>query len=130
MIGRLILGHLPDPVTALRRLSRLVRPAGSSPSRTSTTTRYGSYPQPGWPAPFCRSSPKRSRSTEPPSEQERACTPCSRKRGLLRPGSRRQHRWAARRTPPSSRSSSRPTVRCPWPASCRQQGEGGGAEGR
>jgi len=28
VIGRLVLGHLSDPVTALRRLSRLVRPGG------------------------------------------------------------------------------------------------------
>ncbi|MEU6658684.1 methyltransferase domain-containing protein [Streptomyces sp. NPDC046821] len=28
VIGRLVLGHVPDPVTALRRLSRLVRPGG------------------------------------------------------------------------------------------------------
>ncbi|MGW4165227.1 methyltransferase domain-containing protein [Streptomyces sp. NPDC004788] len=28
VIGRLVLGHLPDPVTALRRLSGLVRPGG------------------------------------------------------------------------------------------------------
>ncbi|WP_301184696.1 class I SAM-dependent methyltransferase [Streptomyces niphimycinicus] len=28
VIGRLVLGHLPDPVTALRHLSELVRPGG------------------------------------------------------------------------------------------------------
>lgn len=124
VIGRLILGHLPDPVTALRRLSRLVRPGGLIAFQD-----FDNHPLrvvPATPLADAVLQTIAEALTVDGTDLGAGARLYSlfQEAGLPRPGSRRQHRWAARKTPPSSRSSSRPTVRCPWPASLPATGRG------
>ncbi|MFF3956521.1 class I SAM-dependent methyltransferase [Streptomyces sp. NPDC001890] len=107
VIGRLVLGHLPDPVEALRRLSRLVRPGGlvvfqdvdNSPLRVEPRTPLTSAVLQAVAAALTVNGSSLGSG--------HACTSSSDRRACPSPVCRRPHRWAVPNTTRFSSSSPR-----------------------